>query len=308
MPAATARRPGSTSDSKGALETSGRPLGALGRLLDGLGPGRSDDGRTSGRARRPMRRRPGLAVAGALLVLACGAIGADVATRTGAKVAFLVASREVAPGTTVTPADLSTLLLSPAPGLDAIPASDSASVIGRSTTVAMDPGSLVVPGELETGPALPTQMALVGASLADNQMPATLAVGDHVLVVLSGTSGLTASSGSAGASASQARTAGPATTPGTSSSVPSPTAPPGAVMATATVITIASFQPGSSGSTSASAVVTLEIPDATAGPITAASAAGDISLAMVGGISARPAASGGRGGVSGASSVKGQAR
>jgi len=236
------------------------------------------------------RRRPLVVAGGAFIVVICAALGAVVAGRVGHRVSFLVASRRIPVGVTITASDLATIQISPAPGLDAIPASRAAEVVGHRSANPVDPGALVVPGDLATGSGLANGEALVGAALADNQLPSGLGSGQVVLVVLSGTSGTSGSpgTGAGAASGTVPASSAPQVRSGAGRSgvhpAPSPTAPPGTVLATATVTGVEGTP--SSSATSAtgptSVIVTLEVPEPAAPAVTAASAAGDVSLAVVG--------------------------
>lgn len=212
-----------------------------------------------------------------MIVLSCGALGAVVANRAPRPVALLAVAHLVPAGVTVTASDLGTVSVAPVAGLDAMPLQDAGQVIGRRAAEELEPGSLLVPAELAPQRGLPAGVALIGTSLAVDQTPADLAPGERVLVVLSGTTGV--GSGLATATASAAG--------GTSSraSVPSPTGPPGSVFCRATVISVsaAGSSSGLAGTQAATFLATLEVPEAAAGAVTAASAAGDVNLAVVGG-------------------------
>jgi len=216
-------------------------------------------------------------------VLVCGAFGAMVANRAPRPVAFLAVAHLVPVGMTVTASDLETVSIAPVAGLEAMPLRDAGQVIGHRAIEALEPGSLLVPGDLGSQRGLPAGTALVGTSLAVDQMPTELAVGQHVLVVLSGTAGADedspASSGSAIGSSSAL--SGPAS----AVSVPSPTGPPGSVLTRATVVAVSG--PGGSsglaGTASTTVLATLDVPEVAAAAVTAASAVGDVSLAVLGG-------------------------
>jgi hypothetical protein len=215
-----------------------------------------------------------LAAGGALIVILCGALGAVIANRSPRPEALLAVAHLVPVGMVVTAADLSTVSIAPVPGLEAIPLQDASQVIGHRATEALEPGSLLVPGDLASGQGLPAGTALVGTSLAVDQLPSGLATGEPVLVVLSGTAGEGSVTGSTPSS--------PATS-ASGSSVPSPTGPPGSVLTKATVVSISA--PASSSATGASGsayVATLDVPQVAAAAVAAASAAGDVSLAEIG--------------------------
>ena len=101
--------------------------------------------------------------------------------------AFLAVAHPVPAGMTVTASDLETVSVAPVAGLDAMPLQDAGQVIGHRATEELEPGSLLVPEDLAPQQGLPVGIALVGTSLAVDQMPADLIAGERVLVVLSGT-------------------------------------------------------------------------------------------------------------------------
>ncbi len=216
-------------------------------------------------------------------MLVCAALGAVVANRAPRPVAFLAVTHLVPVGMMVTASDLEAVSIAPVAGLDAIPLRDAGQVIGHRAIELLEPGSLLVPGDLTSERGLPAGTALVGASLAVNQMPTELAPGQRVLVVLTGT----ASAGEDSATSSGSAVGTPSADGGSASggSVPSPTGPPGSVLPQATVTSISApgGLSGTSGAESAAFVATLEVPEAAAATVTAASAAGDISLAVLGG-------------------------
>jgi hypothetical protein len=197
-------------------------------------------------------------------------------------VEFLAIAHLVPAGMSVTASDLVTVSISPVAGLDAIPLRDVGQVLGRRVTEDLEPGSLVVPGDLTSKHGLPAGVAL-GTSLAVDEMPTGLAAGQRVLVVLSGTSGATDTSPAN--FSSSAVTPSAANGSAIAGSVPSPTGPPGSILTKATVISTSA--PGGSsdltGSQSTSLLATLEVPQAAAAAVTAASAVGNVSLAVIGG-------------------------
>jgi hypothetical protein len=217
-----------------------------------------------------------------LIVLVCGALGAVVANRAPRPTQYLAVAHLVPVGMTVAASDLETVSIAPVAGLDAMPLRDAGQAVGHRATEDLEPGSLLVPGDLASQRGLAAGTALVGASLAVDQMPADLAAGQRVLVVLSGTAG-TADSSPAG-SASAVGTPNAVSGSASTGAVPSPTGPPGSVLTKATVISVLS-PGGSSGLTGAQSttfVTTLDVPEAAAAAVTAASAVGDVSLAVIG--------------------------
>ena len=216
-------------------------------------------------------------------MLVCAALGAVVANRAPRPVAFLAVAHLVPVGMTVAASDFEAVWITPVAGLDAIPLRDAGQVIGRRAMESLEPGSLLVPGDLTSGRGLPAGTALVGASLAVDQMPTELAPGQRVLVVLTGTAG----TGRGSAARSGSAVGMPNADGGSASggSVPSPTGQPGSVLTQATVTSVSApgGLSGTAGAESAAFVTTLRVPEAAAAAVTAASAAGDIGLAVLGG-------------------------
>ena len=208
-------------------------------------------------------------------MLLCGALGALIAGRAPRPLGFIAVAQLVPAGMTVTASDLAAVTMLPSAGLDAMPLRDASRVVGRRAALPLEPGSLLVPSDLTSVGGPPPGNALVGTSLSVNQMPMGLTAGQRVLVVLSGTaasiSGLTPASGASGASSGQA--AG------------SPTGASGSVLARATAISIsvAGASSAIAGAAPTAFLVTLEVPEAEAASVAAASASGDVSLAALGG-------------------------
>ncbi len=223
-----------------------------------------------------------LTAAGVLLILTCAVLGSALAARADHKQAYLAAARYVPEGAAVTPSDLETVDISAAPNMVDVPASESAAVVGQRASQPLDAGSLLLPADLTRASPIPADEALVGASLATNQLPAGLVAGDSVIVVLSSSSGIPSTPASDTSPA--AGNASPASTvsgkgEGTSG-ITAGLAHQGA-LAEATVYSLAVSSADESTGASSSILVTLEVPLAESAEITAASAAGEVSLAEV---------------------------
>jgi hypothetical protein len=216
------------------------------------------------------RGRPALAAAGLLIVLVCAAAGAGLAGSSGHQQPYLAVVQAVPDGAPVEAADLGTVDLDPTTGLSLLPAADENAVIGKRAAALLPAGTLLDPAALTSGAAVPAGDAVVGASLEPQQVPAEVQAGDSVLLVLTGD----ASTGTAGASGGAAGAAGGASHVG---------AQPGDVLADGTVLDV--VPPGASGlgsaPTSSTTIVDLAVPVGDAPAVTAASAAGDLGLAVV---------------------------
>jgi hypothetical protein len=206
-----------------------------------------------------------------LVVVACAALGAEVATRIDHRGDYLAVAAYVPQGAVIVSGDLAVVRVTSASGLATIPATEEAAVLGSRASEPLEPGSLLVGDDLSGAVPLPAADALVGASLASNQAPAGLAPGDSVIVVFSEPDSDT----------SPAPTAG--TTPSPTGSTSTSTGQGGPAIGTVYAIAV----PSASDQADASddEIVTLEIPTSDAAEVTAASAAGDVSLAEV---SSRP--------------------
>jgi len=191
-----------------------------------------------------------------------------IAGRTPRSAEFLLVAQFVPAGMPVVSADVETVAMTPAPGLAAIPLRDAAQVVGRRATEPLAPGSLLVPSDLSSHRGLPAGRALVGTSLSINQLPAQLADGQVVLVVFSGIGG---SDGGSGANS-------PLTTGAQDG-------PAGSVLTQAVVVSVStpSDSSGPAGANPTTFVVSLEVPEGAAAAVAAASAAGNVSLAVLGG-------------------------
>lgn len=204
-----------------------------------------------------------MTVLGLILVVSCAFAGAQLATHAQRRAGYLALVRFVPEGDLVTAGDLTVAQLGPASGLALVPAGEADIVVGRRAGEPLLPGTLISPAEVTTASPLQAGVALVGTNLSSDQMPAGLEVGDSVLVVLAGQ--------------------------GASSSVSSPVAAVGSsgvganssggVVTTATVSAMAPAPADSSGET-----VTIDVPRSVAAIVTAASAAGDVSLAQISGV------------------------
>jgi hypothetical protein len=234
--------------------------------------------------------RPALAATGVFLVIFCAAGGALVAARSNHRLPYLLVTGNVPEGSTISAGELSTVDITPGAGIAAVPAAEESQVLGRYAAEELVEGTLLSPGELSSGPPLGAGDALVGATLAADQLPAGISAGDSVLVVLTNASA-SAGTGGSGEADSSPGEAGQLLQVGEppAGSTGDPTGPagaldgpPGTVLATATVVAV-ELPADTSGSptTGGLDVVTLAIDRAAAAAVTAASAADEMSLAVV---------------------------
>jgi len=217
-----------------------------------------------------------LAALGVLLVVGCAAVGAEVATRVDHRLGYLAVAAYVPQGSLISPSNVAVVDVGLSDGVQAIPQGDLPTVLGRRASEALDPGSLLVPADLTTVVPLPASAALVGASLSSDQAPTGLGPGDVVIVVLSG-SGTNLPTGAGGATA-------PASASGSGSGSAGggdTGATPAGVLAVGTVYAVALPSASDSAASASDETLTLEVPKADAAAVTAASAAGDVSLAEI---------------------------
>jgi hypothetical protein len=261
--------------SKGARTSTDLPDDQSGGTLRLRRAARSET--TAGRRDRGGRRQPRLVLVGLALVLTCAAVGGELARKGVRLTRYLVLSQSVPAGAIVDEADLQSVDLSSAGGMDAIPVTDASQVVGRRVAETVVAGSLLVVGDLLGGASPSTGNALVGTSLQPNQVPSSLQPGDDVLVVASSATGSSASS---------------STTPVTPSG--SPAAVIGStpiLLGRGTVFALNGESSSMTGNTQNSSTgvetVTISVPSASAAVIAAASAAGDVSLVEVPPSSAR---------------------
>jgi hypothetical protein len=144
---------------------------------------------------RRRRNVPG-AVLGALVVVVCAfAVGAW-ASSVGQRTAVLVVARDVPAGAVITASDLTSAGVAAGHSVTAIPASDSAQVVGRVAAERLAAGTLLVRAELATGPLVPSGSAVVGLALKPGMFPAALEPGERTTLVITPTqSGGTGGSG-----------------------------------------------------------------------------------------------------------------
>ena len=136
------------------------------------------------------RRRPTFLVASALLVVVCGASFAAAYGRAGHQTSVLAVSTMVPQGAVIVPSDLASVHISLTPSIRTIPASDASSVIGRTATVGLVAGSILVDSDFASTSSPPSGDAFVGIALKPGQLPASgLSPGQRVDIVLTGVPG-----------------------------------------------------------------------------------------------------------------------
>ena len=130
------------------------------------------------------RRRPVLLALGVALVAVGALAAAWLVSSSSARVAVLVAARDVPYGTVLTDRDVSTVEMGGTAGVAVIPAAERDQVVGMVASTTIVAGSLLAPAQLTAAaPPVPGEV-LVGVPLKADRLPAGgLAPGDRVLIV-----------------------------------------------------------------------------------------------------------------------------
>jgi len=234
--------------------------------------------------RRPVIRRPGMALASVGLVALSMAVFCTMYARAGGRETVVIGIRHlVSMGQTIDSSDLTQIgvKVGDARGsMDLVPASAEPDIVGRRAAIPLLPGTLLARHAV-TAAAVPADgVALVGVGLRPDQLPASgVSIGDRVDAVLTGGTGGALALGSASPQGS------------TSSAF---NGNPGSVLAHGVVVVDVAGGPGAaagaqngagSGTTSSQSpveVVTLEVARADAPLLAAASTAGEAALVVVG--------------------------
>jgi len=224
-------------------------------------------------------RRTLVLVASVALVGASIAGFASVYSAADRKTPAVVLVRAVGQGQLLTSADVGVAQVAVSPGVDFIPLSQVSLIAGKRAVAAMPAGSLLTVGELTGAPAIDSGDAVVGLALKDGTYPASgLAPGDRVEVVQTAAPGTSVGAPS-GSSPTPAGTAGPSTgAPGVTISGTFGT-DTGVLVPQASVFAVTT--PGTSSSSGATLLVSLEVPTSVAPQVATASAAGQVGLVLL---------------------------
>lgn len=206
------------------------------------------------------RRRPGrwalVAVAVAVVAVA-GLLNVSLVSAMSRRGSYLAMARTVEAGQIVTAADLGTVDLAGAANLNALPATERSSVVGRAATITLEAGSLVPAGAVGTPSGLGAGEVLVALGLKTGQYPPSLREGDHVMIVGTGTgSGVGVTTGAVDDAAGTA------------------------LVADSRVMAVTSAAPGSG---SDEVVVSVVVDGAAAAPVAGAASVGKVSVVLLGG-------------------------
>lgn len=201
-----------------------------------------------GAAPRHHRNWPRVGAAVGLAVL-CGVVFVLLLGNAGSRHPVLALDRAVPAGSELSANDFTTVGVASDPGLTPIPASDLGTVVERRAAVALEPGTLLTPGDLTTAPVVASGSTTVGLELKPGQAPGDLAPGEDVMIVETATSN----------------------GPGTASSSPT------VLVQSARVLAVTSAS-GGSGDTS----LTIIVPANVAPAVVNAASAGTIAIAALG--------------------------
>ena len=154
--------------------TNGRPT------ADGAKGGGTPGRRLGGPGRR--RQMP-LVVVGVLLVVGCALGFADASLSLASHEDVLVVAQPLAAGQVLTTSDLRAVRVSTGTGLEVVPVTAEASVVGRPVALALAAGALLTREEIgAASPASPGE-DVVAVGLKPGLFPPGLAPGDRVQVV-----------------------------------------------------------------------------------------------------------------------------
>jgi SAF domain len=117
---------------------------------------------------------------GVVVIVLCVLATASLFSNANKRNAVLVVRRQIPAGRSITADDLSVARVSVEAGVQTIPSSDRAHLVGRVAAVTLMPGSLLTPEEVSNDARVPDGMAVVGASLKVGQYPASLTTSDNV--------------------------------------------------------------------------------------------------------------------------------
>lgn len=170
--------------------------------------GRDGKPTTPSRMKAASRRHrvPYLAL-GVLLVVACAVAAVVVSLRLSDHVAVLALAQPVTVGQILSAQDLRQVTLPSDSGIDTVPASESAVVVGHPVAYNLPAGALLTPGVLGSPQVPPAGQAVAAVGLKPGQFPPDLARGTRVAVLVTPGSATTSGSAASPSSAVQAWTA-----------------------------------------------------------------------------------------------------
>ena len=134
-------------------------------------------------ARRPRRWNTTRALVGVVVIAIC-TIGAMTLFSSAAdRTSVIVLARDVPAGAVIAESDLGSVSVSAGSRLKTVPTAGADRVVGRTAAADLAAGSLLNPDQVIDAPALPAGTVVASAVLKDGQAPVDLAVGDVVDIV-----------------------------------------------------------------------------------------------------------------------------
>ena len=129
------------------------------------------------------RRNRSRIAAGAAVLALCVLGATTLYARASQRTDVITVRRSVAAGQTITRDDLETHSISADATLRTTPAADMTRIIGKTASVALAPGALLVASQYSDAPRVPEGSVIVGATLKPGQYPVGLRDGDTVTVI-----------------------------------------------------------------------------------------------------------------------------
>ena len=216
---------------------------------------------------RPRSRRQLLAAASAVVIVTSIAGFMSLYSSARRQQQVVVVTRTIEQGQIFNSTDLGQANASLSNGVQAIPVSLTATLSGKRAAVTVPAGSLLVPGDVTSAPAIPPGEAVVGIALKDGQYPSTgVQPGGQVMVVQTASPGSPLSVGTTSGSSSASN--GSESTTGTGVLVPE-----------AAVFDVTT--PGANAGGTLSELVSVEVPTTLAAAVSTAAAADQVSLVLL---------------------------
>lgn len=218
------------------------------------------------KARLPVKtrnRRSVLTMASIVVVSASIAIFAETYASANHESAAIVVTQTIQQGQLIRGSDLGQTSVAVSGGVVPIAVSDASELSGKRAAVTIPAGSLLVAGDVTGAPPIATGDAVVGMALKAGQLPAAgVDPGDQVMIVETASSGAPSD---------------PSASADASSDDPGPST--GVLVTQATVYDVDS--PPADLSSDASELVSVAVSDTLAAAVATASAAGQVSLALL---------------------------
>ena len=197
-----------------------------------------------------------------VMVFSSIAVFAGIYSSANRQTAVLISTVSIEQGQPMTGSELGQASISVSGRLSPIPVSDAASLVGKRAAVTIPAGSLLTVGDVTAVQPITAGDAVVGMALKEGQLPsAGVESGDEVMVVQ------TASLGS------------PLGSPSENGSSDGADASAGVLVAEASVFDVEA--PPAASASSASQLVSIEVPSTSAAAVSTAAAADQVSLVLL---------------------------